>query len=176
MVTLDVHRIEDDEFFIEAPDTPFCMSQQNFIGVQGIPRNAQVLWSNGDRGRETRVTREGWYWVEYGYFCPEKRDSVYVEFDECEAKLFIPDAFVPNGNGRNDFFHVQGVNIGKYEIWIYNRWGQEIYYSNDINKPWDGSFNGVQSQIGGYVYVVRWASIYNLNEDKVERGNVRLIR
>ena len=52
--------------------------------------------------------------------------------------FYIPNVFTPDGDGINDFFTGLGTNIAEYEMYIFNRWGEQLYYTNDINMPWDG--------------------------------------
>lgn len=56
--------------------------------------------------------------------------------------LYIPSAFTPNGDGVNDIFFAKGDGIRKFSIAIYDRWGEIIFFSDDINKGWDGTFKG----------------------------------
>jgi gliding motility-associated-like protein len=55
-----------------------------------------------------------------------------------EGWLYIPTAFSPNNDGLNDIFQVIGQNITEFEMSIYNRWGQRVYYSRDAESGWDG--------------------------------------
>jgi gliding motility-associated-like protein len=56
--------------------------------------------------------------------------------------LYIPSAFTPNGDGVNDIFFAKGDGIRKFSLAIYDRWGEVVFYSDDINKGWDGTFKG----------------------------------
>lgn len=69
--------------------------------------------------------------------------------------IFLPSAFTPNSDGRNDVFRVLGGNIKELHLRIYNRWGQMIFDSHERSKGWDGSFAGKPQIAGTYVYVVR---------------------
>jgi len=68
--------------------------------------------------------------------------------------FYIPNAFTPNGNGKNEIFSAVGEEINDFEMQIYNRWGEMIYETKDLNKGWDGSAKGNSniSQEGVYVY------------------------
>lgn len=76
--------------------------------------------------------------------------------------VYIPDAFTPNRDDRNDVFKPVGLNLQKdfYTFQIYNRWGQLIFESKDPEKGWDGTFNGQLCQSGVYVYKLQ-AKFYN---------------
>jgi gliding motility-associated-like protein len=95
---------------------------------------------------------------------------------EPEFLFYIPNAFTPNGDGVNDFFSGKGMFIKEYEMMIFDRWGNLIFYSDDINKPWDGRANqgsGVAQQ-DVYIYSVK---ITDINKRKHNyRGIVTLVR
>ncbi len=55
------------------------------------------------------------------------------------TEIFIPSAFSPNGDGINDLFGVYGENITEFEMWILDRWGDEVFYSNDPDVKWNGA-------------------------------------
>jgi gliding motility-associated-like protein len=71
--------------------------------------------------------------------------------------FYIPNAFTPDGDGINDNFTGKGVFIVKFEMRIFDRWGNLIYYADDINKPWDGKANrgSKEAQADVYVYDVK---------------------
>ncbi|MCE9540591.1 MAG: PKD domain-containing protein [Bacteroidetes bacterium] len=75
---------------------------------------------------------------------------------EPDFLLYIPNAFTPDGDGINDSFSGKGVFIKKYEMTIFDRWGNLIYKTDDIDKPWDGKANhgGEIAQAEVYVYVI----------------------
>jgi gliding motility-associated-like protein len=93
----------------------------------------------------------------------------------------IPNAFAPNSiNQDNKTFYIKGIppgSITKYNIKIYNRWGQMVFISNDIEQPWDGSINnnGIDKCPDGvYVWVIYYE---NANKTKVtNKGTVTLFR
>ncbi|HWY98175.1 MAG TPA: PKD domain-containing protein, partial [Bacteroidia bacterium] len=70
--------------------------------------------------------------------------------------LYIPDAFTPNGDGLNDVFRVKGDYVCGFQMYIFDRWGQQLYETKDINKGWDGTVilgqNIVQEDT--YIYLI----------------------
>ena len=59
------------------------------------------------------------------------------------GSIFVPNTFTPNGDGNNDKFEIKGENIKDFELWIYNRWGELLFTSTDVNKTWDGSYQDI---------------------------------
>jgi len=82
-------------------------------------------------------------------------DSVqkYVPVRE-KTSIFVPNAFTPNANGRNDNFKAYGINVLDFEMNIFSRWGDQIFYSNDIETGWDGMFKGDPLPADVYVYLI----------------------
>jgi gliding motility-associated-like protein len=76
--------------------------------------------------------------------------------------FYIPNAFTPNGDGKNDTFNGQGENITNYEMYIYDRWGNLIFESRSLNHGWDGRANGGGdiAQQDVYVYLVRFKDVF----------------
>jgi len=66
--------------------------------------------------------------------------------------IHVPTAFTPNNDGLNDKLRVTGNGVKKFSISIYNRWGNLIFESEDINVSWDGKINGKPALPGVYVY------------------------
>ncbi len=79
-------------------------------------------------------------------------------------RIFIPNAFSPGpDNDVNRTFGPAGMLYGlkSMELDIYTRWGEHIYHSEDVNKPWDGMYQGVLVQEGTYLYLIKLKDIYN---------------
>jgi gliding motility-associated-like protein len=83
------------------------------------------------------------------------RDTANVKVEIAPEYIFyIPNAFTPdNGDGVNDFFTGMGVGIATYEMWIFDRWGVNIFYSDDIYKGWNGKVQGKDALVQQDVYI-----------------------
>nr|MCU0354977.1 gliding motility-associated C-terminal domain-containing protein [Cytophagales bacterium] len=90
------------------------------------------------------------------------------------ARIFVPDAFSPNGDGTNDRLDVKGLFINAYRIVVYNRWGEIVFSSNNRGISWDGRNNLYSATAGTYAYIVRIED--QLGREVVRRGNVLLLR
>ena len=70
--------------------------------------------------------------------------------------LYIPDAFSPNDDGLNDVFLPVGSSIVSYHLRIFNRWGEEIFISDNLNYGWDGELsNNSKAEPGYYNYIIK---------------------
>ena len=97
-----------------------------------------------------------------------------IKVKEPVFSIYIPNAFTPDNDGINDFFAPQGVTLNSFEMEIFNRWGEKIHYTNDIEKPWDGKSNNEIIQEGVYVYKILAKDLKDQNHYYV--GNVTLIK
>ena len=101
--------------------------------------------------------------------------TVRVEDVPCAPPfVFLPNAFSPNGDGVNDVLYVRGEGVLNMELWIYNRFGQQVFYSNDQDRGWEGDFRGDNMPPGVYAYhLVVECTNGEVNEIS---GNITLIR
>jgi gliding motility-associated-like protein len=67
--------------------------------------------------------------------------------------FYFPNAFTPNSNGLNDTYKGFGVGIKKYHMQIFDRWGERIFETTDINVGWDGTYKGAKAPSAVYVVV-----------------------
>ena len=152
-------------------------------------------WTFGDRTDSTDTTQNtthtylytgtfqdtGKYtatlWIKNKYGCI---DSVYETIQITPFWTFyIPNAFTPNNDGVNDGFIPKAVGLREFQMWIFNRWGQELYHCTSLTQPWDGTVHtgpssGTQCQEDTYVWLVEFTDIYHNNHRYV--GRVTLIR
>ncbi|MFI5140111.1 MAG: T9SS type B sorting domain-containing protein, partial [Sphingobacteriales bacterium] len=82
--------------------------------------------------------------------------------------------FTPNYDGLNDVFLVYGTGITKLEMYIFDRWGEKLFYSNDQLKGWDGIYKGELCKDDVYVYLVNFTGLDNSKHTKT--GHVTLMK
>ncbi len=88
--------------------------------------------------------------------------------------LLVPTAFSPNGDGINDVWQIIGSGINSLSVSVYNRWGQVVYTSTDLNAAWNGKCSGRDCDLGVYVYYVNGS--YMDGEPFARKGNLTLVR
>jgi gliding motility-associated-like protein len=98
-------------------------------------------------------------------------NTVCINFDPI---VWIPNAFSPNDDNVNDFFLLKGGALKSFNIKIYNRWGAQLFESDDLNNSWDGNFHDKPCQMDVYVYVVKYWGANNILETRT--GQIHLLR
>ena len=112
--------------------------------------------------------------IETEYHCIDTI-SKYVLIDE--YALYIPNAFTPlTGNGLNDEFKPYGYGIKEFKMMIFNRWGELVFTSKDLNIGWNGKKDGKEeiSPLGVYAYFIEVENIYG--EILKYEGKLNLLR
>ena len=154
---------------------------------------ASYIWDFGDKNDSVNTvdinprhayTDTGMYCVKLTAISVEgcTNDVTHCLIVGPEYTLFIPNAFTPNADGINDVFMPKGQFILAFEMSIFNRWGDLIFRSSDLNKGWDGTGNNGSdiSQQDVYVYKIK---VTHNNKDNVTStqesefvGHVTLVR
>ena len=102
------------------------------------------------------------------------KDTINIKVYE-HLDIYVPSAFTPNGDGRNDVLHVIAPGLKQLDYFrVYNRWGQVVFESKDLLKGWDGRINGQLPETGVYVWIMR--GVNYLGDVIGRRGTVTLIR
>jgi gliding motility-associated-like protein len=91
-----------------------------------------------------------------------------------EFRLFVPNSFTPNGDGVNDIFLPKGIFVSEYNLQIFNRWGEKLFESDDINTGWDGIFKGEVCPMGTYLYQIKAKGANG--KSKELSGTIQLLR
>lgn len=108
------------------------------------------------------------------YLCTDtSRLSLYIE----PFSVYIPTAFTPDGNEFNNTFKaISYFNINEWEFTIYDRWGNNIFYTTDVNEGWDGYYKNKLAKDGLYNYQLRYVSCEKTNFTHELRGHFSLIK
>lgn len=101
--------------------------------------------------------------------------SIIITSVSNEITTLIPNAISPNGDGKNDVWKLPFLDLlyPKATIEIFNRWGQQIFYSEGYTSPWNGTYKGEDLPMGNYYYIL------NLNDSskpEVYKGAILLVR
>lgn len=156
-------------------DTIICTDQR--IDVTIDQPDVTVEWNDGFTGKNFVITSPGTYSATISSPGCTYVDTLVVAPANCvECKLYIPNAFTPNGDHINDLFEIKAScaeELVEYHLMIYDRWGQKVYESYSINQPW----NGGEFLEGVYVYNVEYTyPLYRQTQTLSRRGTITLIK
>ncbi len=142
----------------------------------GNPNATSYLWNTGATTSTIIVDGPGNYWVQVNVGNCVIFDSIEVIGTPGDGVLYIPNTFTPNGNGTNDYFKPKGEGVVTFNMRIFDRWGELIFETDDMNTGWDGKRKGNIVQIDTYVYVIEYTTICS-NGKKLRRlGHVNAIK
>ena len=135
-----------------------------------------LLWSTGSTATSITITQPDSYWLEVvdNNNC-KGRDTVVITSKNCIEGLFVPTAFSPNGDGKNDLLKPMLLgDVKSFRFQVFNRWGEIVFQTTIIGKGWDGNYKGLRQD--GNVFV--WTCTFQLNGKQKEnkRGTFVLIR
>lgn len=141
--------------------------------VYRYTENARYLWSNGSNEPFTMAQTTGNYRVDVSNDCGTSSASIRLYNGAC--KLYVPTAFTPNGDGKNDLFKAEyGENVIKFHLEVFNRWGQRVFSSYELSGGWDGRINGILQPAGVYAWKITY-TLYNEPSVKIMKGTTTLI-
>jgi gliding motility-associated-like protein len=134
------------------------------------------LWNDSTTGRFLMAYKPGTYFVDVTGQCGEGTDTLNLHLLDCD--FFVPNVFTPNGDGINDYFEVVSKNLYSYRLSVYNRWGEKIFGSEQIETQWDGTYKGEACAEGPYFWVAEYSRKSNFGEIKQLKvqGSITLLR
>ncbi|WP_341901091.1 gliding motility-associated C-terminal domain-containing protein [Fluviicola taffensis] len=98
-------------------------------------------------------------------------DKMTIFYD---PQVYVPNAFIPDGNNLNDQFKAVCSNVDEFELFIYDRWGEEVFRTNTVEQGWDGTHQSKACAEGIYNWTIRYVG--SDNTIKVLVGHVNLLR
>lgn len=163
---------------IELFDTLACKGQTVLLMVAD-DAGASYLWNSGAQTSAIEVRENGTFNVVVKKGKCTEQAKAKVEFEHCSSCINVPNAFTPNNDGINDRFKpILICQLKEYEIKIFDRWGKQVFYSNNFNGNWDGTFNGQLLAANVYYYIITYSYTESggtpVNE--ILKGDVTLIR
>ena len=138
---------------------------------------SSYMWSDSSTLSTLLVTEPGRYSVTVFQGLCSASDSLFI--DNCSSELWIPNAFTPDEDGKNDRFKpVSQAFIRSYQVVVFDRWGQQVYESNDILSGWDGTYKGKPCPEGVYLFKINYStgSESAPSAPKEKRGTITILR
>jgi gliding motility-associated-like protein len=102
------------------------------------------------------------------------RATATITVSVTDNNVFVPNAFSPNNDGKNDILYVYGPDLKTIKLWVYDQWGELQFQSSNQQNGWDGTYKGRAQPVGVYVYYVEATT----NEGNIikKKGTITLLR
>lgn len=155
-------------------DTILCNGES--FRLNAFYPNSTYLWQDGSNLSYFNVTIGGTYTVNVTNTCGDTSATSLVTIKSCACKFYIPSAFTPNGDGKNDVLKPEyECQFSNYEMKIYNRWGQLMFITKNPSEGWNGEYRNLDQPIGVYVYEITYKDTM-AGEVVRKNGTIALIR
>lgn len=154
-------------------DTFLCEGEERELNAANT--GANYFWSTGETSQKIKVRQPGNYIVKVTAGQCFVIDTITML--TCPPVLYIPTAFSPNDDNINDRFQVFEKDVATGSLMIFNRWGECVFETKNLNESWDGKFKNTLCSEDAYIWILRYQSNLAPKADYRElRGVVNLLR
>lgn len=173
-VTLSWYKVQKP---VLGPGITLCTDSSHLFNAGKGYRS--YLWQDGSTNATLIATQPGEYWVQVmdAHGCPAGDTVEVIGKTHCLIGIHFPNAFTPNGDGKNDTFKpILSGSLDSYHLAIFDRYGEIVFETNDPNIGWDGRYNNTSRPPGTFV----WYAIYHFSNTPgpatTQKGTLELIR
>lgn len=154
-----------------------CEERTEQLQLDAEGDNLKYYWLVvDDSSKSIIIDQSGVYQYEaLNEFNCKTLNNIVVD-DVCPPRLFAPTIFTPNGDGKNDFMTIAGKFVEDYNLTVFNRWGEIIYYTKEIDEFWDGNYRGDPMPEGVYNWIIEYVGDERVSERVVIKGIITLVR
>lgn len=161
---LMAHQNADYYYWTSQPYDPNLLRQQYHNAINVSPEDTTTYFlSTGYRTLGDTL------------FAPCATSDSVTLFPRRGSTIWVPNVFIP-GDGDNGCFKAVAVGLHCFEMSIYNRMGQRVFHTKDINEGWDGKWNTVPCPQGAYTYFIRYSDSVTPTSTNSLSGTVTLLR
>jgi len=168
-----------DTFYVDKRDTThlsFDIHDTLMLCNQSMQITADIdgnyRWSNGATSKSIEISYPDVFWLSVSNDCGRQYSDTFKVIDG--GCFYVPSAFSPNGDGRNDVFRCFGNDYARgFHMAVFNRWGERVFQTYSKGDVWDGTYKHARCDVGVYY----WQLNYLINNETVSlKGDVSLIR
>ncbi|NTS41796.1 gliding motility-associated C-terminal domain-containing protein [Flavisolibacter sp. BT320] len=151
-----------------------CMDGKDSVVLTATPGFERYNWMGIDGTDSTYTVRmPGIYAVAVTNHCGSAKATIQV-FADCNFPVYMPNAFTPNADGKNDSFRYPPLSRNKFRrLVVYNRWGEKLFETRDATKGWNGKKKGILQPVDSYVYLLETETLNGKNLQ--QKGTVSLL-
>jgi gliding motility-associated-like protein len=154
-------------------DEPFiCNGQQIKLSPVIIGANKYV-WQDSSTASSLLINTGGTYTLTVTNECGSYSNSIMVIQGDCQ--LNMPNAFTPNNDGMNDIFRLKYPQFIKlFHMMVFNRFGEKVFETNNVNDGWDGKLKSIDQPAGVYVWMLSLTTNDGISQNY--KGIITLLR
>jgi gliding motility-associated-like protein len=152
-------------------DTILCLGTEIILNP-GV--NGSYSWQDGSSSPTFNASVPGTYSLNVSNECGSVSDTISFEGIDCNCTVFIPNAFSPNNDGKNDNLIIKEVGITSSTLIIYSKWGEEVFSSTNNNRQWDGTVDGKNPQPDVYGYYYRGVCLTGTTI--IKKGDITIVK
>lgn len=156
-------------------DQEICSGKSTVLTSLSPSSGASYIWSTTETSTSITVNTSGTYWLQISDNNCSSVDSVIITFLSGSYIGEIPNVITINGDGTNDEFFFDYMNLENFELVIMNRWGNRIFTSSDPSIKWDGTCKGKKVDNGVYFYTITFVNLCENSEKTELKGNITVI-
>lgn len=139
--------------------------------------SARYLWQDGSTDQIFNVSQSGEYSVTVSKDNCVASDTIKIDIVRCSNCIALPNAFTPNADNKNDFFRpIFNCPTAQYSLKIFNRYGQEIFTTDNPMDKWEGKINGRDAELGVYYYLLKVTFAIPNAKEEMYKGDISLLR
>lgn len=164
------------QIFLPDQSQTICEGENARITAQ-VDFADEINWSHGPSEESVMLDEGGIYTLVAENFCGSIAESVEIFVEDCSYRLYIPNAFSPNGDGINDLFSPQVLNFTETELQIYARNGQLVFETLDVvNDKWNGNVKGSKYYSQPTIFIYQFRGRTSQGQVIEERGTIAIVR
>lgn len=163
--------LSDSSFTVQ-----FCQGDSLMLGTSQF--GYQLRWQDSSLQGPRWVHQPGRYTTTVRNPCGQAQWEFEVLQQLCECPVYWPTAFTPTGDATNETFHpVTACRLRSFEMIIFDRWGKELYHTQELSRGWNGRSHGQRAPMGVYMYWARYTwQGRGSGQSREERGYFTLVR
>jgi gliding motility-associated-like protein len=155
-------------------NSQFICPTQNIVLSPAVLPTWQLQWQDASTAKTFTVTQPGIYYANATNICGTSRQQIQITQGLCT--IFVPAAFSPNGDGKNDIFKIAGTSlVSNFHVQIFNRFGQQVFETTDKYKGWNGQYNNQPAEQATYIYILQYKESVT-GQQKLYKGSFVLLR
>jgi gliding motility-associated-like protein len=153
-----------------------CNKGSAGIQITGLQTNdtLTVIWSTGQTGVFSIGNLNAGNYSVHVTIKGKLDSTINITVGKEDCLVYISKSFTPNSDNYNDFWQISNTEYyPNFELFVFNKWGQQVHSERGTYTPWDGKWNGINAPDGTYYYVFYYDGG---NKNKLLKGDVTVLR